>query len=140
MSHEGEYRRYRSAAGKEYPVKIMIVDEDQAAAADMAELLTRSGHDVVLADDLYCMEHLRAQGNIDMVITDIFMYHRSGLQIVLDVKGYDAGIKVIAVAGRGNGDADYLDCAVEFGADAVLRKPVDGSSVVSLVERLSCGS
>lgn len=127
--------------GKGAAVRIMIVEDDIESATNMAEMLMRNGHDVVLSDDLYCLDLIKRQGGVDVVITDIFLCRRSGLQIVLDVKDYDSEIKVIAMSSGGSSyNFDYLDYAVEFGADAVMRKPLDETSVVKLIERFSPGA
>ena len=121
-------------------MRIMIVEDDMESATSIAEILIRNGHDVILSDDLYCLDLIKQEGGVDMVITDIFLCRRSGLQIVLDVKDYNSGITVIAMSNGGAAyNFDYLDYAMEFGADAVLRKPLDERSVVRMVERFSSG-
>jgi len=121
-------------------VRIMIVEDNTDSATNIAEILIKNGHDVILSDDLYCLDLIKQQGGVDMVITDIFLYRRSGLQIVLDVKDYNSGITVIAMSNGGSAyNYDYLDYAMEFGADAVIRKPLDERSVVSMVDRFKSG-
>lgn len=116
-------------------MRILIVEDDMEAASSMAALLMCNGHDVVLSDDLCCLDLIKQQGGVDMVITGIFLRRNSGLQIVLDVKDYDASIKVIAVSNGGSShNFDYLDYAMEFGADAVIRTPVEEHAVLRLVE------
>ena len=121
-------------------MRIMIVEDNTDSATNIAEILIKNGHDVILSDDLYCLDLIKQQGGVDMVITDIFLYRRSGLQIVLDVKDYNSGITVIAMSNGGSAyNYDYLDYAMEFGADAVIRKPLDERSVVSMVDRFKSG-
>lgn len=119
-------------------MRIMIVENDVASASQIAGILLKCGHEVVMAEELYCLDEIKSNGRIDMVITDIFLNNASGLQIVLDVKGYDPGIKVVAMSGGGPSiSTDYLDYAMEFGADAVVRKPLDEASIVALLKKFS---
>ena len=116
---------------------IMIVENDLVSACHVAEIVKRGGHDVLMGEELYCIDGLKEHGAIDVVITDIFLQDTSGLQIVLDVKKFNPDIKVVAMsAGGASKNFDYLDYAVEFGADAVVRKPVDEAGLIGLLERL----
>jgi len=118
-------------------VFILIVENDIVTGYHLAETLRRIGHEAVLVDELSCLEEIKARGGVDMVITDIFLNDVSGLQIVLDVKGFDPGIKVVAMSGGGPSAVfDYLDYAREFGADAVVRKPIDEAGMASLLRQL----
>jgi DNA-binding NtrC family response regulator len=121
-------------------VHILIVENDLVSATHVAEIARRGGHDVTLAEELYCLDEIKACGTVDVVITDIFLQNTSGLQIVLDVKKHHPGIKVVAMSSGGvTRNFDYLDYAVEFGADAVVRKPVDEAGLIGLLEGLrSC--
>ena len=119
---------------KERRVNILIVENDIVTGCQLAEMLRRKGHDAVMVEELYCLDEIRARGSVDMVITDIFLSDISGLQIVLDVKEFDPGIKVVAMSGGGPALLfDYLDYAREFGADAVVRKPLDEAGVTRLL-------
>nr|WP_279343319.1 response regulator [Fundidesulfovibrio terrae] len=117
----------------------MIVENDIVTGCQLAEILRSRGHEAVMVEELYCLEEIKARGSVDMVITDIFLNDVSGLQIVLDVKEFDPGIKVVAMSGGGPALVfDYLDYAREFGADAVVRKPLDEAGIAKLLEQFPC--
>ena len=123
---------------QERRLRIMIVENDVASATQIAGMLLKCGHEVIMAEELYCLDEIKSRGQVDMVITDIFLNNASGLQIVLDVKGYDPGIKVVAMSGGGPSiSTDYLDYAMEFGADAVVRKPLNEANMADLLKKLS---
>lgn len=121
-------------------MRIMIFENDAVTASYLTHILKRSGHQVFLAKDGgNTVEQLR-RSHADLVITDIFLANTSGLQVVLDVKGCSPGTKVLAVSGGGETlNFDYLDYALEFGADAVMRKPLDETSLLSVLEAFSPG-
>jgi len=121
-------------------MRIMIFENDAVSAEYLSQLLRRQGHRVFMAKDGGNTAEQLRRNPADLVITDIFLANISGLQVVLDVKGCSPGTKVLAVSGGGNTlNFDYLDYALEFGADAVLRKPLDESSLLSVLKTFTPG-
>jgi len=121
-------------------MRIMIFENDVLSAEYLARMLSCKGHDVVFAKDGCDTAELLRRHPSDLVITDIFLTNTSGLQIVLDVKGCSPGTKVLAVSGGGSTmNFDYLDYALEFGADAVLRKPLDEARLFRVLEMFALG-
>ncbi|MFZ5426406.1 MAG: response regulator transcription factor [Thermodesulfobacteriota bacterium] len=119
-------------------MRIMIFENDAVTASYLTHILKQSGHQVFLAKDGGNTAEQLRRSPADLVITDIFLANTSGLQVVLDVKGCSPGTKVLAVSGGGETlNFDYLDYALEFGADAVLRKPLDETSLLSVLEAFS---
>lgn len=116
----------------------MIVENDLDSARRLEHFLSERGHEVVMGGELYYLDDIREHGSIDMLITNIYLEHTSGLRIVMDVKGFNPDIKVVAISGAGALDGtDYLHYAVEFGADAVMRKPVDKASMDAVLSRFT---
>ncbi|WP_173080659.1 response regulator [Fundidesulfovibrio magnetotacticus] len=105
----------------------MVLDNDDETALRLTRMLRTLGHDPFVAEARYYLEDLQEHGPFHLVITEIFLKDISGLQVVLGVKGLDASIKVVAMSGGAPPalSDDYLDYAREFGADAVVRKPLD---------------
>lgn len=115
-------------------MRILIVENDSVSAAYLAAMLRNQGHEAIITQELHCLDEIRTSGRVDVVITDIFLDNTSGLQIVLDVKDHYPDIKVVAISGGGEGgNFDYLDYAVEFGADAVVRKPAEPHVLAELL-------
>lgn len=116
----------------------MLIENDAVSANHITEMLKKVGHKVMLARDGSCLPEVLGSAQVDMVITDIFLDSTSGLQVVLDVKDIAPGVKVLAISGGGRTlNFDYLDYALEFGADAVMRKPLDESRLISLLDQFS---
>jgi YesN/AraC family two-component response regulator len=68
----------------------------------------------------------------DLVITDIFMPERNGLDVILGLAPTDA--KIIAMSGGGDLDrGDHLDDAIHFGARRSLAKPFTPNALISAV-------
>jgi len=78
----------------------------------------------------------------DLVITDILMPQKEGIECIREIRGLAPNVPVIAMSGGGGGQADYLRMAALLGAAAVLAKPFDPMELVALARRLvgrSCG-
>ena len=102
--------------------RILVIDDDAQVRALLDDVLSAAGHMVVLAADGRegLVAHRRHRP--DLVITDIFMPHLDGLQVILELASSRAN--VIAISGGGNvHHLDHLDDAVHFGACAHLTKP-----------------
>lgn len=59
-----------------------------------------------------------------MVVTDILMPQKEGIETIMELRRRDPAPKIIAISGGDRtGIADYLSMAKRLGADCVLRKP-----------------
>ena len=62
----------------------------------------------------------------DLVITDIIMPEKDGIEIILELKKRYPDIPVIAISGGGiNSSESYLKMAKSFGVNAIFEKPVE---------------
>lgn len=61
-----------------------------------------------------------------VVITDIIMPRKEGLEVIMELRRRHPAIRLIAISGGGRTkSADFLQLAKKLGADAVLPKPLD---------------
>ena len=115
-------------------VKILIIDDDQDIL-DFATTCLEGTHDITTALNgdlgLYaCEEH-----KYDLIITDIFMPFRDGLDITREATKLYPGIKIIAMTGHyGEDSTDYLKAAEVIGAAAKLQKPFSAEDLIGTVE------
>jgi CheY-like chemotaxis protein len=115
--------------------RILVIDDDRRVQMALRDVLSHFGHDVHVAVDGREGLALYRECRPDLVITDIFMPERDGLDLILDLALYNANI--IAMSGGGNIDcSDYLDDAIEFGARRGLRKPFTVNALVEAVNEL----
>ncbi len=72
-----------------------------------------------------------------IVITDIFMPEKEGIETILEIKELDPEAKIIAISGGGQtGAIDMLSFAGDLGADVIMTKPIDLKNLISKVAEL----
>ena len=77
------------------------------------------------------------RSNADVVITDIIMPEKEGLETIREMRRIKQDLKIIAMSGGGKVSADnYLEIAKIFGASRVISKPFTKSEMVSAVREL----
>jgi len=117
-------------------VKILVVDDDQDILDFVSACLSDS-HEVTTATDgergLYACDHTE----FDIILTDIFMPFRDGLDITREAIKRYPNIKVIAMTSyHGKGHTDYLKAAEAYGARAQLRKPFGVDELRALIDQV----
>jgi len=117
--------------------KLLIIDDDEQFRAFMSEALSDKGYDVLTASN--GNEGLKsiASDNPDLVITDIVMPEKEGVEVIMELQQSESSIPIIAMSGGNLGNADsYLKMAKKLGADAVISKPFQLNNLISEIEKL----
>jgi len=117
--------------------KILVVDDDRQVREMIKLTLERDGFEVVEAEDgIQAMELFRAQ-EFDLVITDIVMPGKEGIETIMEMKGFDSEARIIAISGGGRiNPEDYLSWARRFGVTQTFTKPVDRAELLAAVHQL----
>jgi DNA-binding response OmpR family regulator len=117
--------------------KILIIDDDPDMRQMMGRALAHAHHEVIeSADGVDGLRKFRTE-NPTIVITDIVMPHRDGLEMIREIREMGSNTGVIAVSGGGIGSGElYLSISEDFGADAVLQKPFRPADLIATVEKL----
>jgi len=119
-------------------MKILIIDDDVSINKVLKKVLEMEGHDVYSAyDGKEAIPILEKIPNIELVITDIVMPEKEGIETIMDIRKTNKAIKIIAISGGGRLKPDsYLVLAEKLGADAVLKKPFDGDELLETIEKI----
>jgi DNA-binding NtrC family response regulator len=117
------------------PRKILVID-DEADICDLVRLLLeRAGHEVVATTNSRTAMSLLAERAFDVVITDMLMPDRDGLEIMADLRRNYPTVRVIASSGGGRISSDsYLQIAKKSGAHGVLPKPFTHRELNAVVD------
>ena len=116
---------------------ILVVDDDTQVLDVMSEMLRLEGHAVTIAENGRCaVERLRTD-SFDLVITDLIMPEKEGLETIADIRKHRGEIPIIAMSGGGRvGPADYLETARFIGANTTLAKPFGRQELINAVSEL----
>jgi DNA-binding response OmpR family regulator len=119
------------------PHSILVVDDERSICALVQITLEREGHNVeVVVDGFTASRKLRGR-NYDLLITDLLMPDRDGLELIREAKRYYPGMRILAMSGGGRVDREqYLKLAKGMGADAILTKPFLPRDLCSAVDNV----
>ena len=107
---------------REYRKTILHVDDDPSVTQVVGKLLRRAGYEVdSLNSPLHAMGSIFQQ-KYRVVLLDIDMPHKSGIDLLAEIKEHDAGIQVIMLTGLVS--VPTVLETMQQGAQACLFKPV----------------
>lgn len=117
---------------------ILVIEDDREVREYLVEVLHRAGHKVRAAangrDGVAMFRELPAQ----VVITDIIMPEKDGIETILDLRREHPRLKVIAISGGGRSTPEnYLHSARLLGADRAFRKPFSNEEILTAVAELA---
>ena len=117
--------------------EILVVDDDLAVLDVMSEMLRLEGHEVTVAENGADAVQCVNDAEFDLVITDLIMPEKEGLETIADIRRSKADLPIIAISGGGRlGPTDYLETARFIGANATLAKPFARQELLSTVESI----
>jgi DNA-binding response OmpR family regulator len=118
--------------------KILIIDDDPVLRGTMRKILERAGYDVSEAADGDAGRRQVAAGAPDLVITDLLMPEKEGIETIQELTERFPDVRILAVSGAGGSDDEEgpLMDAKLFGAHAVLPKPFSVQALTDVVGRL----
>ena len=127
--------------------KIIVIDDEQDIRVTLKEVLKRAGFDVEVASNAEDGLNLLRDNGADLVITDIIMPGKDGVDTVYDIRMEFPSTPVIVISGGGNvtpmeykpsaiSTSAYLASAHSAGADITLTKPFERDELLAAVKLL----
>jgi DNA-binding response OmpR family regulator len=117
--------------------KILLIDDDDHFREMFAELLKREKYEVIETNDGRHAVQLYENHQPDLVITDIIMPDKEGIETILDLRKKFQDIKIIAISGGGRTNAmDNLRSARLLGANLTFEKPFDNREILGAIKGL----
>ena len=111
---------------------VIVVDDDAALRKVLGAELARAGYDVRTAADGKEALRLFRERAADLVVTDLFMPVKDGIEVIREVARLDSGVRILAMTGVASG-VDYLKAGRELGAWHTIRKPFRASAFLDAV-------
>lgn len=115
------------------PIRVLIVDDDEAHAQAVAESLSRVGGDCTVASTGQRGIALIESENFDVVVTDLRMDDVDGLAILRKTKEELPDAEVILLTGHASVQSALA--AGQHGAHTYLTKPLDISELRNAVDK-----
>jgi CheY-like chemotaxis protein len=116
--------------------RILVIDDDASARVSMRETLENDGFEVTEAPNGRVGVSLFHRSPTDLVICDIFMPEKDGLETIIDLKRDYPGVRIVTVNDNPFGDMDYSTVALRLGAVRVLRKPLHREALLDTVHQV----
>jgi DNA-binding response OmpR family regulator len=124
--------------------RVLIIEDDDQQRQLFKTTLSNAGYEVFEAPDGQSGLQAQTDHNCDLIITDIFMPKRDGIEMLFGLKTQFPHVKVIAISGGGywteygnqQTPEEPLHMALRIGADRTLKKPVKLRQLVALADEL----
>ncbi|MFY9926104.1 MAG: response regulator [Opitutaceae bacterium] len=115
--------------------RILLVDDDDLFRRMLALILTKLGYEVREARNGKEAIKLFDDSAPDVVLTDLIMPEKEGLETIAELRQSHPQVKIIAMSGGGRVSAfDHLRVAKAMGADQILAKPFSNEAVAAALE------
>ena len=116
---------------------IILIEDCNHLRGTLKKTLEYEGHEVFEAQDGKAGEKLYREGCPELVITDIIMPNKDGIETIIELRRDFPGIKILAISGGGRiGSENYLDMAKSLGAHGILAKPFKQKDLLESVGKL----
>jgi DNA-binding NtrC family response regulator len=104
--------------------RILIIDDEDELRFLLRQMLEQAGHEVTEAVNGAEGIKLYERDLHELIITDIIMPEKEGVETILALRRNDPKLPIIAISGGGRLDAtDFLTMAKKLGARHTLTKP-----------------
>jgi DNA-binding NtrC family response regulator len=117
---------------------ILVIDDDDMIRDGIRDILVRAGYLVTgAANGEQGLEALASQP-FDVVITDILMPEKEGVETIIEIRKALPDTPIIAMSGGGRVKNMYpLKIATKIGATKSLAKPFDAKDLLKLVQEVA---
>jgi len=117
--------------------KILVIDDDKNIRSLLRDFLERDGYEVMEAENGKVGLKLFRENGADLVITDLIMPEKEGMETIRELRRDFSDVKIIAISGGGTiGPETYLQMARKMGADRVFEKPFNLKEMSEAIREL----
>lgn len=118
--------------------RILIIDDDHFVRMMIRKSLQDHCYDITEATDGEMgLTMISDPVKPHLVITDIMMPHRDGLEIIMEIRKKYPHIRLVAISGSCFGwGGDYLEMSRKLGSDAIFPKPIDMNKMERVIADL----
>ncbi len=116
---------------------ILIIDDELQIRLMLRKLFESEGYTVTEASDGIGGIKRYHENPADLIITDLIMPEKEGIETIRELKKKYPDVKIIAMSGGGKGNPDgYLNLAKKLGAIQTFEKPIRKEELLKAVNNL----
>jgi hypothetical protein len=123
--------RVRRILDKRRRRRVLFVDDDPEVVIFASRILRDAGFEVLVGGNGNVALSTAQTEPLDLVITDLVMPEREGLETIMRLRRSHPALPVIAISGAFGGH--FLKGAATLGASAILLKPFSGEELLEAV-------
>ena len=118
--------------------RVLVVDDDASIRRTLEITLNRAGYAVTQARNGAEAVRLWRDLGTDLVILDLFMDEKDGIETIVELRAHSPGIRIIAMSGGGKDRKrmDLLKDAKLLGVVQTIEKPFSPEQMLALVALL----
>lgn len=129
------FKKYNCDTPMSNQKKILIVEDDELMIKILQFVLKKEGYQITIAKDgLNAIERIPVI-EPDMVLTDVMLPYKSGLEVINFIKDKYPAIPVIVLSSLGEEERTVVE-AFKLGADDFVAKPFNPNELILRVKRL----
>jgi len=119
--------------------RILLIDDNRPFRKMLKIVLEKADYEIEEASDGKTGCDLYFQGLFDLIVMDLFLPGKDGIQAIHEIKEECTGVKIIAISGASSeGRTNFLlDRAHEYGADIEMKKPIKIKELLTNIEKLT---
>lgn len=115
---------------------ILIVDDESSIRKIMRAILENEGYSVLEASGGNEAIVQFGKHRPDLVVTDLLMPEKDGIETLFELKQINSKVKVIALSGGGRiCSENYLNYAMKLGAIATIEKPFTSEEFLMVINK-----
>ena len=114
---------------------ILVIEDNAEMRLILEQTLASAGYDVRTAEDGNQASSLFQDKPPDLVITDIYMPNKDGLEVIMELRGNFPKTKIIAISGEVT-HKNMLPVANTLGAARTLAKPFEPQDLLTAVKEV----
>ena len=116
---------------------ILVIDDDDQFRGMLRETLEHAGYEVTDAPNGKEGIRLFRENPADLVITDLIMPEKEGIETIKELRQEYSEVKIIAMSGGGRiGPDSYLKMAKGLGALRTLTKPIEREELLRAIREV----
>ena len=120
--------------------RVLILDDEESLRQVLCDVFEEAGYEVIPADGGESGVRLFLEEPTELVITDLIMPGKEGIETIRELRHHSVDVKIIAISGRGGPYVKAnLDRALAVGADCAIPKPFTPTDILDAASELLSG-